>query len=176
MGHTLVAGFSEHSREKLRRLLRKAGLEDAVKIPYKRDCDRREANRVLSHHITLVHWAKEEDPVYLKRLENFRFPGRCLVRVREPAVCHAENGSLMLYLKVEPTEEFQVLLDSVSAALGTPTTRFLHITLAISRDHDKIREAYRALQAGSDFPLLLKVSCLELYHIWSPVKLVREFR
>ena len=180
MGYKLVTKFSENSRNKLRSLMRTIGAEDANKIPYHRGCDRIEANRILRHHITLIDWSSRDASCadYLRRLDDFHFPSgaHIEVQVQEVGLRPVEHDALMLYLKIEPTKEYKALTDQVEEVLGVRTTRSPRITLAISKDHDKIKRFYQKLCSRVELPFELTVSGVELYQRWSPVKKLREFQ
>lgn len=175
MGHTLVTHFTKESADRIRRIMQEADAEHACKIPYGRDCERKEADQLLPHHITVFHWAKEYDAIYLSRLKEYRFNEICHVRaVRASLVC-AEENSLLLRLDVKPEEDFMKMAEELEKALGKKTSRSLHITLAVSKDHDEMKRIVRRINEQNLFPLRLCVSGLDLYHIWRPVRKVKSF-
>ena len=171
MGHTLVAVFSETSSSKLKNLLKKAGVQDTCKIPFGRDCDRIAADKILKHHITLYHWGKEEDDIYLKRLSPLQSIPPCKVIV---SPIHWENTGLV-GLKVDTSEEFSKIIVSVGKYLKKEPAKPLHITLDITKDAKRADELYHHLKEMKCFPLELEISGLELYKIWNPVKLVNRY-
>lgn len=175
MGHTLVARFDKDGERKILSLIEKGGSNQLPnKIPYGRDCDRKKANEILPYHITVFHWGKEMDPVYLNRLQSFHFVS-CLIKVTGVSCIYAEEGSMLLYLNVEPDQGYQRLKEHLEETLHSYTTGFLHITLAVSQDHDQILTLKRKIEEQIEFPFILKVSAMELYHIWKPVELIRAF-
>lgn len=175
MGHTLVTHFTNESGDLIRRIMHEAGAEYACKIPYGRDCERKEADQLLPHHITVFHWAKEYDAIYLSRLKEYRFKEVCHVRAVRATLVYAEENSLLLKLDVKPEEDFIKMAEVLEITLGKKTSHSLHITLAVSKDHDEIRRIFRRIEQQSVFPLRLCVSGLDLYHIWRPVRKVKSF-
>ena len=172
MGHTLVTRFDEAGYERFRWIV---GAFPANKIPYGRDCDREAANRILKHHVTVFHWGKARDGYYLKRLEDFRFQP-CRLAVTGAAVMPGEENSLLLYLKVKPAEGFPEMVTGLEKVRQAPTTDFLHITLAVSKDHGEILALNRRMQETVKFPFLINVTGLDLYHIWKPTSYVRCYQ
>lgn len=171
MGHTIVAGFQQESTQMLYRLTQG---HNANKIPFGRNCDREAANRVLDYHMTLFHWGKAEDSLYLPRLEHFSStPFELLVTGAK--IRPARENSRLLYLQVQPTPSYRNLAGLLEAQLQAPTSGFLHITLAISKDLGEIRALYEDVCRRAAFPLTLTADRLDLYHIWTPTVKVRSF-
>ena len=168
---TLVAVFSETSSIELKNLLKNAGVQNACKIPFGRDCDRVAADRILKHHITLYHWGKEEDDIYLKRLSPLQSIPPCKVTVRP---IYWENSGIV-DLKVDASEEFSKVIVIVGKYLKKAPAKPLHITLDITTDAKRTQELYHYLKNMTCFPLELEISGLELYKIWNPVKLVKSY-
>lgn len=170
MGHTLVTRFDSQGLTLLHSVMDPFRIP---KIPFGRSCDRDAANSALDYHVTLFHWAKAQDALYLNRLQSLRsFP--CRLQVTGAEIMYAEEGSLLLYLAVEPDEGFQELTCSVEETLQAPCSRFLHITLAVSQSHEEIRSIHSHLLQSLSFPFRLNVEGLDLYHIWTPTKKVRS--
>ncbi len=176
MGHTLVTAFSKDGYQKIEAMFEKAGAKSLCKIPYGRDCQREEAERILKHHITMFHWAKKDDEKYLSLLNAYRFERPCTAMVSAVSLKRAEKNSLMLYLNVKPSEGFEEMRKSLEQTLGAKTSPFLHITLAISKDHEEIQRLYERISAMEIFPFTLEITGMDLYHIWKPVKLIRQYR
>lgn len=175
MGHTLVTHFTNESGDLIRRIMHEAGAEYACKIPYGRDCERKEADQLLPHHITVFHWAKEYDAIYLSRLKEYRFKEVCHVRAVRATLVYAEENSLLLKLDVKPEEDFIKMAEVLEITLGKKTSRSLHITLAVSKDHDEMKRIFQRINEQNLLPLRLCVSGLDLYHIWRPVRKVKSF-
>ena len=148
--------------------------EDSNKIPFGRDCDRKEANAVLEYHMTLLHWAKSRDNYYLERIEGFQ-PTPCRIRVTGAKTMHGCEGSLLLYFAVEPDQGFRELVRALEQQTGSACSGFLHITLAVSKDHSAILALGHRIREKVTFPFVLDIDGLDLYHIWRPTKKVRSF-
>lgn len=175
MGHTLVARFDTEGERKILSLVETGGLKHLPnKIPYGRDCDREEADERLPYHMTVFHWGKAQDAVYLDRLQSFQFTP-CSIKVTGVSIMYAEEGSTLLYLNVEPDQGYMKLKEGLECALQSYTSGFLHITLAVSKEHDQILELKKSIEKQTEFPFILNVSSLGLYHIWRPVELIKIF-
>ncbi|MCR4646688.1 MAG: hypothetical protein K5695_14975 [Oscillospiraceae bacterium] len=174
MGHTLVTRFAKEDHQRLQKMLAAAGAADANKIPYGRPCDRKKADQILPHHVTLFSWKKELDAKYLKALEGYRFPGTCKLLITKPKWISGEEGSTLLMLEAVPSDGFDEMIAPLEKRMQMKPRQHLHITLAVSKDHLKIRRYYDAMKKP-DFPFQMTVTGLELYKIWEPVKLVRSF-
>lgn len=175
MGHTLVAVFAEGSSRKLRELLKEAGTEDACKIPFGRGCDRVTTDRVLKHHITLYNWAKEEDDVYLKRLRSLQSIPPCRIIAIKPVIKDGKSESHLVCLEVVASKEFSKMSLIVGQLLKKTPNKDLHITLDATKDASRAKHLYECLRNMKCFPLELNISGLELYEIWRPTKLVKNY-
>lgn len=170
MGHTLVAVLPCEEEQKLKNLL--CGCN---KIPYGRNCDREEANEILPYHITLFHWGKAEDKLYLDRLRLRQQPAfsnvseSCGVIVTGSSVMIAEEGSYLLYFAVSPQPGFREIIDHIGHVLRMDPPGFLHMTLAVSKDADFIYEKKKKLDEVFSYPFYYKIDRCRLYHIWKPV-------
>lgn len=170
MGHTLVTRFDAEGRRLLQDLIRPFG---ANKIPFGRDCSREDANAVLDYHLTMLHWAKQQDGYYLSRIQDLK-PVPCQIRVTGTQIMYGAECSQLLYFTVEPAGRFPEMAAALEEKTGTPCSRFLHITLAVSKDPGEI-EAIRAhIQKDVTFPFTLNIEGLDLYHIWKPTKKVQS--
>ena len=174
MGHTLVAVFSEESKMKLRKLLKEAGAEDSCKIPYRSGCDRAAANNIMEHHITLYHWAKANDAVYLERLRSLHDIDQSSVTVVKPVLLK-DKESYVICLEVAASEHFSEMMCSVGKKLGMAPGNFLHITLDATRDCNRAKLIYNRLKGMKCFPFKLDIGGLVLYKIWRPVELVKRY-
>lgn len=175
MKHTLVAVFSDEEERKIRAMLEAAGAGDALKIPFGRGCDRKKADAALRYHITVAYSSEETDSVFMKKVQDLRFPGPCRVSVTGAGIRPGTENSLVLILEVSLSDEYRDMCGRVRKVLGKETARHPHITLAVSRDHDKIRRIRESLEREICFPFTLTVTELFLYSIWNPVSLVRIF-
>lgn len=170
MGHTLVTRFDPEGRKLLQDLMQPCF---ANKIPFGRDCSREEANAVLDYHLTMLHWAKSQDGYYLNRIQDLK-PVPCQIRVTGTQIMYAEECSLLLYFAVEPTGRFLEMAAALEEKTGTPCSRFLHITLAVSKDPGEIEAVRAHIEQAVTFPFTLNIEGLDLYHIWKPTKKVRS--
>lgn len=114
------------------------------------------------------------DSVYLDRLQAFHFTP-CSIKVTGVSCMYAEEGSMLLYLNVEHDQGYQLLKEHLEEILHSYTSGFLHITLAVSQEHDQILSLKKKIEEQIEFPFILKVSTMELYHIWKPVELVKVY-
>jgi hypothetical protein len=171
MGYTIVAGFQKTDMEWLHALMDPF---DTNKIPFGRDCDRDLANRELDYHMTMFHWGREKDGIYLPKLDNFSSVP-CEIVVTGVHEMHGREGSRLLYLSVSPTESYEKLSRLLSGQMGAPTSGFLHITLAVSKNPDKIRMIRHQIRDTVTFPISMKIERLDLYHIWCPTRKERSF-
>ena len=168
MGHTLVATFSEN----IAGMVSKAGVFANNKIPYRQQCDRAAANRVLPYHATLFHWDHRQDIFYLPHIDRIRFTP-CSVVAEQLSVMIGTGYSYVLFLKLRPAEGFAELCENISSVTGRPTESFLHITLSVSKDQELIAAQQKAISKLLRLPMTLQINALELYHIWDPVRLVK---
>ena len=175
MKHTLAAVFSEDDEKKIIAMLHKAGAGDALKIPFGRGCDRKTADAAMRYHITVAHSSRETDAVFMERIGNFRFPGPCRVSVTGTGLMPGREESLVLCMEVTLSEEYRDMCAEVGKVLRKETAGHPHITLAVSKDQDRIRRIRESLDRDFRFPFDLTVTGLNLYRIWDPVSLVRIF-
>lgn len=168
MGYTLVASFDDSFCEKVNSLS-----TNGNKIPYGRHCDREEANRRMNYHMTLAHWAKEYDDVYLPRIDQIRF-SQFRITITGVDVMYAEENSMLLYFTVEPGSGYQEAAERIGNALQIGTSPFLHITIAASKDYEFIRKLEEETKRKFRYPFELTVTGLDLYHIWEPVMLTKH--
>lgn len=170
MGHTLIAVFDNE----LRRLIFESGIIANNKIPFRTDCDRESVNRLLPYHVTLFHWAAQQDILYLRKMDKVQFQP-CSVKVDSAGIMQGSLYSYVLYLKVSPDRGFEALCSNIEEATGRPVESFLHITISVSRDQEAIQAQYKALNKILKSPIVLPVKSLELYQVWSPVRRIRTF-
>lgn len=168
MGHTLIATLGDSFAN----MISLAGLFANNKIPYRKNCDRRAANRIMPYHITLFHWDNHQDIFYLPHMDEISFQP-CSVNAEQPVIMQGSGDSKLLYLKVSPGEGFEALCDHISQATGRPVDSFLHITISVSKDSDLIERQYRALAKTLKYPIELPLQQLELYRIWNPLERVK---
>lgn len=170
MGHTLVARFEDNI---ISALLPKDNTDCFNKIPFGRNCDRKAANDALPFHMTIMHWAKEQDPLFLPRIARIQ-PQPASIQVEDVHICAAACESLLLYLQISTGDGYSQLSDHIRSAVGLPATSFPHITLAADQNHQLIQTGYDYIRNTVRFPFSLDIKALELYHIWGPIYLVNS--
>ncbi|MBR6570014.1 MAG: hypothetical protein IKK75_06120 [Clostridia bacterium] len=166
-----MARFDEKSKEKLHTMMRPFG---ANKIPFGRGCDREAANAEMDYHLTLMHWSKEWDAQYLPLVENLK-PSACRINVTGKQMMCAEEGSLLLYLTVEPSNGYPEMIEKLEKSMAMLSNGFLHITLAVSQHAQDIISIDQQLQETVDFPFELTIEGFDLYHIWKPTRKMRSW-
>lgn len=171
MGHTLIARFND---SEIHALLPKHKAFMFNKIPFGRNCDREKANAVLPYHMTIMHWAKEQDSIFLPRTTLIQ-PQPASIQVEAVQMCAAECDSFLLYLQVSPGEGYYKLCDHLTSTIGLSASAYPHITLAVNQDYQLIQNIYNYLRNTIHLPFSLEIRALELYHIWSPTELVNVF-
>lgn len=176
MGHTLVTRFDFIGYKKICSLVEDAEgkHQKLLKIPYGRNCNRVEADKNLPYHMTVFHWGKEQDSIYLVRMHEFQF-SPCSLTVTGVSCMYAEEGSLLLYLDVITDREYGQMRTHLEKILQNHTTVFPHITLAVSKDHEAILKLKSCVEKKDVFPIQLNIIALDIYHIWNPVKRVATF-
>ena len=145
MAHTLVTRFDEADYEHLTLLLDKVGALKLNKIPYGRDCDRSEADRILPYHITIAHWGKADDDICIERLQQIVFR-ECKVMVTGVSTMFAEEGSSLLYFQIQPGERFLDMTDNVRQFLQSYMSGFWHMTVGVSQDYMLIDSVLRSIE------------------------------
>lgn len=170
MGYTLVTVFDQKFEEQMKTLLESHNVN---KIPFGRKCDRTCANQNMRYHMTLIHWAKEYDSIYLPLIDKLRFESFDL-KITGTELLYAEEGSLLLYFSVMPSDGYTNAINHIEETMKTKSSSFLHITIAVSKDHEHIRDLKRIIDEQLRYPFCLKVTELDLYHIWKPVVLYRN--
>ena len=157
MGHTLVARFEPNDFDSINGCLIEWKGKTMNKIPFGRNCDREEANRILPFHMTLLHWARSADSYMLQRMNALSF-APVTVTVTGPDIMSAEENSFILYFQVIPEKDFNKWRSEQEKAVDAAFSRFLHM-----------------LEQNLTFPIKLRICSLKLYHIWKPVELIRTF-
>ena len=171
MGYTLVARINDDRFDPIKDILEK---EKANKIPYGRNCDREAANVNLPYHITLFHWAKEQDEQYLQLINRLVFYPFS-VNITDISIMYGEDGSSILYLPVNPTADYETFGSEFKSLTGITPSSFLHITLVVSKDCSQLERLKRMICEHVVFPISITVTQIELYHIWQPVFLAETW-
>lgn len=170
MGHTLVAAFDSIFIAKMNESLANT---NANKIPFGRQCDREEANRRMNYHMTIAHWAKEKDGVYLPRLDQIHIsPFR--VTVTASSIMYDREDSALLYFAIEPGNGCRETVKCIRASLEIEASDFLHITIAASQNFNFILELKKKIDTQFRYPFELDINGLDVYHIWEPVVLMKH--
>ncbi len=94
MRHTLVARFEPKDFDSVDRCLMGWKGKTINKIPFGRNCDREEANRILPFHMTLLHWGRSSDSYMLQRMNALSF-SPVTVTVTGPDIMYAEENSFI---------------------------------------------------------------------------------
>lgn len=166
MGHTVVLGFDNESYVLLHKLLEPF---EVNKIPFGRNCNREEANKVMDYHMTLYHWSKKMDNYCLSKLNGFQsIP--CQVQVNGMRIMPAEESSWLLYFDVSPTKTFTRLKLLFETYTGFCISEFYHITLAVGKNYNEIKEIGDYICKNQVFPFELTADRIDLYKIWSPTQ------
>lgn len=171
MGHTLVARLDSQTRQWIYGLMEPFHTN---KIPYGRNCDRDAADAVMDYHMTLFHWAKSEDNYFLDKAKALTSASFC-ADITGVHLYPAEENSWLLFFSVIPTENFNDTTSILHSALGIYVSDNLHITLAVSKDFDYLEKIKKHIQDNINFPFRISAEGYDLYHIWTPTKLVRSF-
>lgn len=174
MGHTLIARFEPKDFDSVNRCLMGWQGKTINKIPFGRNCDREEANRILPFHMTLLHWGRSSDSYMLQRMNALSF-APVTVTVTGPDIMSAEENSFILYFQVIPEKDFNKWRSEQEKAVDAAFSGFLHITIAVSKDQEEINQLRQLLEQNLTFPIKLRICSLKLYHIWKPVELIRTF-
>lgn len=173
MGHTLVACFGSNGEKLLREALGPYASR-LNKVPYGRDGNRTQANRELPYHMTVAHWGRNDDQQLLQALEGYSFIP-CTLSLTGLETGRGTEGSILLYFRVRPHDDYLRMAQDVSRTLGIPTTTFYHVTIAAEKDRNLVRAAQEYIGGQANFPLEMPIASLDLYHIWSPVRFVKRF-
>ncbi|MCR4838462.1 MAG: 2'-5' RNA ligase family protein [Eubacterium sp.] len=176
MGHTIVAVFSEDDKSTIETICRNAGIATPNKIPLGKKCDRKAADQVLPYHITMVHWAKEDDAVCLKNAEEFRFSKDVGNHSVSVTGCGLSTDGTFVYLQVKPAPDIAALREELLKEVGGKPSGFWHISLAFDKDREKMERFYQSIKENVTFPFSLKIDALEMYHIWKPTKFVSRYK
>lgn len=171
MGHTLVAVFGDDLTASLAMALRGHSVN---KIPFGRTEKREAADRVLPYHTTLMHWAKEDDGLYLRRTKQITVRPFSFVAER-PAVWRASDSEYLCVLELSLGSGAGAMQRELLRLYKKAMGRTMHITVSVSRDENDVQQVRHLLRRSLTFPHVLPVTALELYHIWEPVRLVRRF-
>lgn len=171
MGHTVVLGLDDSSSTLIQTLMAPFS---ANKIPFGRNCDRDAANTVMGYHMTLCHWAKARDGECLARIKDFHSVP-CQLGVQGTCIMPAEEGSWLLYFDIVPGDCFMQMKNAFEKHTGLLTSDFYHVTLAVSKNHDEIREMQNHIQNHQAFPFVLTSDRLDLYRIWTPTRKADSF-
>ena len=171
---TLIARFDAFGNEKINSLINRID-ERVCRVPYCRVLDsERYAVDNLPYHLT-VSSSKTSQKEIIEALKPLSFEPFEIV-VDGVETMHGMMSSRVLYFKIRDSEELNNLLTNAYNCLKNgkylPDRNTPHITIAISRDYEKIERIKSAIE--QDFsPFSLKVGSLGLYSIW-PRKLVWE--
>lgn len=171
---TLIARFNASGNEKLNSLISRID-EKMCRVPYCRVPDsERYAVDNLPYHLT-VSSSKTSQKEIIEALKPLSFEPFEIVVDGVETMCGMRD-SRVLYFKIQDSDKLNKLLinayDCLKNGKYLPDRNTPHITIAISRDYEKIERIKSAIER--DFsPFSLKVGSLGLYSIW-PGELVWE--
>lgn len=171
---TLIARFDNLGNEKLNSFINRID-ERICRVPYCRVPDpERYAVDNLPYHLT-VSSSKKSQKEIIEALKPLSFKPFEIVVDGVETMC-GKKDSRVLYFKIQDSGELNNLLINAHNCLDNdkylPGNTTPHITIAISRDYEKILRIMSAIE--QDFtPFSLQVDSLGLYSIW-PGELVWE--
>ena len=171
---TLIARFDNLGNEKLNSFINRID-ERICRVPYCRVPDpERYAVDNLPYHLT-VSSSKTSQKEIIEALKPLSFEPFEIVVDGVETMCGMRD-SRVLYFKIQDSDKLNELLinayDCLNNGKYLPGRTTPHITIAISRDYEKIERIKSAVEQNfSPFPL--KVGSLGLYSIW-PGELVWE--
>ena len=174
MGHTLVTRLNKQDLALIKSAILKTGIR-TNKIPYGRGCDRDAADQILPYHVTVFHWGKTDDEIYLRRLRDYRTSGSCSLKITGSSILQGKEGSAVLCFEISPDKSFLAQAAELEKILQGKTSDALHMTLAVSQDHREIRLLKKRIDESLSYPFSIRVEGYGLYHIWKPVKKVAEY-
>ena len=174
MGYTLITRFSAESLSYINEIISNTGIP-SNKIPFGRDCDRVKADKLLPYHVTVLSWKRQYDDVYLPLIRGYQCPGPSLLSITGTTTLLGQEGSLVLCFKINPGGTYLKYTHELGQRLHIKTSRFPHITLAVSKNHDEIKRIKQMIDASLKYPFSVTVEGFDLYHVWKPVKKVGEY-
>ena len=174
MGYTLVTRLNKEGLASIKSAVIKTGIR-TNKIPFGRGCDRDAADQVLPYHVTVFHWGKTDDEIYLRRLRDYRTSGSCTLKITGSSILHGAEGSAVLCFEIFPEKSYLAQAAELEKILQAKTSDSLHMTLAVSQDHREIKILKKKIDESLSYPFSVRVKGYDLYHIWKPVKKVAEY-
>ena len=174
MGHTIVSVFSDESTRWINDCCCKGGIASPNKIPYGKCLNREKTNGILPYHMTMVHWGKESDDFCLKNLKKVQFQTCCVSAIDCSIYTGAEKSGLVC-INVFPDHKCKELREQLVRNVGGKPATFWHITLAVDKNMDRMKQFYRNIKTKINFPFVLQISALEVYHIWELIRFVKRF-
>lgn len=173
MGYTIITHFNSEGYNTIYSLMKVVANERICRVPYGRVENRlRYQMDTLPFHIT-VSSSKETFDSLMTKLEGFSFSPFEMI-VNGMGVMRGRDNSRVLFLGVEHSVEFNALqaelYDRIGNAKYLPDASVVHLTLCISKDHDKINRIKANIERVFT-PFKLKVMSLGVYEIW-PGKLM----
>ena len=171
---TLIARFDAFGNEKINSLINRID-ERVCRVPYCRVPDsERYAVDNLPYHLT-VSSSKTSQKEIIEALKPLSFEPFEIVVDGVETMCGMRD-SRVLYFKIQDSDKLNKLLinayDCLNNGKYLPGRTTPHITIAISRDYEKILRIMSAIE--QDFtPFPLRIDSLGLYSIW-PGELVWE--
>lgn len=173
MGYTIITHFNSEGYNTIYSLMKVVANERICRVPYGRVEDKlRYQVDTLPFHFT-VSSSKGTLDSLMTKLDGVGFSPFELI-VNGVGVMRGRNNSRVLYFGVERSLEFNALqvelYDRIGNAKYLPDASVVHLTLCISKDHDKINRIKTNIEKIFT-PFRLKVTSLGVYEIW-PGKLM----
>lgn len=166
---TLITHFTEESYMILSDFLEPLRHERVCRVPYGRVEDsQRYAVDNLPYHFTVTSSKESLDKVMFQ-MNDFEFKP-FTVTIEGLDIMRGRSNSLVLYFKIRPSKEMvnlQLRLYNLwRNQYYLPQNSIIHMTLCISKDHDKIFRLKKAIESTFQ-PFELEITNLGLYEIWS---------
>lgn len=173
MSYTIITHFDMAGYKTIHSCMDVVGGERICRVPYGRveDSMRYQVD-TLPFHFT-VSSSKEPFALLINKLEGLRFSPFELM-VNGLGVMSGRDDSKVLYFGVEQSMEYNAMQAELFDRIGNPNyfpnATTIHMTLCISKDHDKINRLKTNIERTFT-PFKLKVMSLGVYEIW-PGKLM----
>lgn len=168
MGLTLITHFSEEGYRTISNILKPLQHECICRVPYGRveDSQRHDVDN-LPYHFTVTS-SKEPLNKVMSQMNDFEFKP-FTVTIEGLDIMRGRNDSLVLYFKIRPSKEMANLQLRLYELWRNqnylPQNDIIHMTLCISKDHDKIFRLKKAIESTFQ-PFELEITNLGLYEIW----------
>lgn len=176
MGLTLITHFTQEGYRTLYEVLKPIQLERVCRVPYGRVEDsQRYAVDNLPYHFTVTS-SKESLAKVMSQMNGFEFTP-FTITIDGLDIMRGRNNSLVLYFRIRSSKEMDNLQMRLYEIVGNkdylPQNNITHMTLCISKDHNKIFRLKKSIESIFQ-PFKLEIISLGLYEIW-PAQLQTVF-